>query len=105
MIRKVEPKGRRTCPSRRLLLRSGGGLALAGLLAARPTKVIAAFGIPDGEIAPPLAFSFDGLEEKARRLADASYEPPVAPSPDVLAQIDYDQYQRIRYRTDRTVRV
>lgn len=105
MSRKVEPKGRRTYPSRRLLLKSSGGLALAWLLAARSSKIMAASGIPENEFAPPVAFSFDGLEEKAQLLADASYEPPVAPSPDVLAQIDYDQYQRIRYRTDRTVQV
>ena len=105
MSRKVEPKGRITYPSRRLLLKSGGGFALAWLLAGRSIRAVAAPGIPQNEIGPPEAFSFDSLEEKARRLAEESFEPPVAPSPDVLEEINYDQYQRIRYRTDRTVQV
>ena len=103
MSRKVEPKGRITYPSRRLLLKSGGGFALAWLLAGRSIKAVAAPGIPQNEIGPQEAFSFDSLEEKARQLAEDSFEPPVAPSPDVLEEINYDQYQRIRYRTDRTV--
>ena len=80
-------------------------MGLAWLLAANPLKAIAASGIPQNEFKAPQPFSFDILEEEAQRLARQSYEPPVNPSPNVLAAIDYDQAQRIRYRADRTVHV
>ncbi|MBS0237694.1 MAG: glucan biosynthesis protein [Proteobacteria bacterium] len=91
--------------SRRVLLKSGASLGLAWMFAGRPLKAMAATGIPQNEFKAPVPFSFDILEEEARRLAQYSYEPPVNPSPGVLAEIDYDQTQRIRYRSDRTVRV
>jgi hypothetical protein len=40
---------------------------------------VAAPGIPQNEIGPPEAFSFDSLEEKARRLAEESFEPLTLP--------------------------
>ncbi|HET6389128.1 glucan biosynthesis protein [Hyphomicrobium sp.] len=91
--------------SRRMLLKSGGALGLAGFLAAHPLKALAATGIPQNEFKAPQPFSFDILDEEARRIAHNSYEPPINPSPNVLAAIDYDQAQRVRYRADRTVHV
>lgn len=96
-------KGRIMTTSRRSLLKSGGGLGLAWVLAGNPLKAMAASGIPQNEFKAPVPFSFDILDQEAQRLARYSYEPPITPSPNVLAEINYDQSQRIRYRTDRTV--
>ena len=47
------------------------------------------------------AFDFAWLKGHARVLAGAAYQPPEQPLPKVLANLDWDQYQAIRFRTDR----
>ena len=49
----------------------------------------------------PQHFSFDGLIERAKALAEAPYEPPVPPVPDVISTIDFDKVQKIQFRPSR----
>ncbi len=50
-----------------------------------------------------IPFSFDDLQAQAKALAAGPYQSPVIKSQDVLETIDYDAYQKIRYRTDKTL--
>ena len=47
------------------------------------------------------AFDFAWLKGHARALAGAAYQPPEQPLPKILTNLDWDQYQAIRFRTDR----
>ena len=46
------------------------------------------------------AFSFDSLRQRAAELAKTAYRPRESSIPDVLAKLDYDQYQVLRFRPD-----
>ena len=92
-------------PNRRRVLQGTGGVALAWLLAGSSGRAWALSGLTDNELGPAVAFSFEGLQRDAEQLAAKPYEPAVVPSPEVLAEITYDEYQRIRYRPDKSVRL
>jgi glucans biosynthesis protein len=47
----------------------------------------------------PIAFSFEGLQDLARRKAAAPYAPPPTPS-DILAQLDYQAWGEIKFDPD-----
>jgi len=47
------------------------------------------------------AFDFAWLKGHAHALAASSYQPPQHTLPKALANLSYDQYQAIRFRTDR----
>ena len=47
---------------------------------------------------PPEPFSFDGLIERARRLAAQLYVPPPAAVPEVVQQIDYDAHRKLAFK-------
>jgi glucans biosynthesis protein len=49
------------------------------------------------------AFDFAWLKGHARALAAAPYQPPRHTLPKVLANLDYDQYQAIRFRPDQAL--
>lgn len=51
---------------------------------------------------PPEDFSFSGLLEIAKRRAASPFSPSSPPAPNILSKIDYDEYQRIHFRTART---
>src|SRR6185312_8043848 len=55
------------------------------------------------EFAAAQEFSFLGVQEDAKRLAAKPFVPPVSPHPEILSRIDYDEYQRIRFRPERTL--
>ncbi|WP_333829240.1 glucan biosynthesis protein [Pararhodobacter sp.] len=77
--------------TRRALLASGSVLA-----------VLAAVSPLWAEEAEAVPFSFDALTEAARERA--STDDPAPPEQDaLLAQLDYDDYQRIAFRPDRAV--
>lgn len=77
--------------TRRSLLASGSALAvLAGISPAL------------AQDPPAEAFSFDSLTEAARQRAEAA-DPPPPPQDPLLAQLDYDDYQRIAFRPARSV--
>jgi glucans biosynthesis protein len=62
-------------------------------------------GTSDDEFGPPIPFSFESLQKQAEGLARRPFEKPIVPSSDVLLEIDYDQYQRIKYRPDKSLRL
>jgi len=76
--------------TRRALLASGS--ALAGLAVA--SALLADDATGDTAAAP---FSFDALTETARQRAAAA-DPAAPPMDPLLAQLDYDDYQRIAFR-------
>ncbi|HEY4367064.1 MAG TPA: glucan biosynthesis protein D [Steroidobacteraceae bacterium] len=81
---------------RRDVLRSAFLLAAAGsarqVLAAAPAESKAAS-----------QFSYAVLKGRARALASAAYSPVTKLPPDSLQQLDYDQYQAIRFREDHSL--
>lgn len=91
--------------TRRAALTNTARLALALGLAGQPRLAAALTGLEGAELGKPEPFSFEVLQKLARDLARKAFEPPVAPSPEVLSEIDYDQYQKIRYRPEKSLRL
>jgi len=83
-------------PTRRSLLLSS---LSAGVFAALPalSKAMAETSL---EFGPPTPFSFDGLKDTAKRLAESPYVPPVINDEQVLEAIDYDLHNQIRFRPE-----
>ena len=55
---------------------------------------------PQGlQFEPPVPFSYDLFKSQARERAHEPYQPPVRPAPEVLQQINYEEWGKIRYRT------
>ena len=52
------------------------------------------------KLGPAQPFSFEGLIDHARALASQPYVPPPRPDPEVVAQIDYDAYGKIRFKPE-----
>ena len=90
-------------PSRRAVV-AGGGSVLAALLAG-PHSAFAEAGLDAHDFGPASPFSFEALKRRAEALAAQPYAAPAVPSPAILAEIDYAQYQRIRYRPDRSLKL
>jgi glucans biosynthesis protein len=86
---------------RRTFLRSTlATCATTGLLA-RPDRVAAAPSTPTApRFGQPFAFSFDGLIERARKLAGEAYKAPYRPAPDIVSRIDYEVHGRIKWRNE-----
>ncbi len=57
---------------------------------------------PRAQPAEGTPFSVAWLRDQARRLASQPYQPPAEVVP-ALADIDYDAYQAIRFREDRSL--
>jgi glucans biosynthesis protein len=54
---------------------------------------------PDGlQFEAPVPFSYDLFRSQARDRAQAPYQPPPRPSPEVLAKINYEEWGKIKYR-------
>lgn len=82
------------------------GLGAAGFgLAAMPGVARALPGLETSELAGAVAFSFEALQQTAKTLAAAPFQKPEVPNPDVLSAIDYDAYQQIRYRPEKSIRL
>ncbi len=79
---------------RRLLL-----AALSAGMVPAPLRAALAAG-PAVRLGPPRSFSFDLLTARARRNAGQPYRPPVPPAPQLVAGIDFDTVQKIRFRPD-----
>lgn len=92
-------------PNRRQVLSGTGGIALSSFLFGRAGEAYAFAGVTSDELGPPMPFSFDEIARQAEDLAKRPYEKPIVPSPNVLAEITYDEYQRIRYRPDKSLRL
>ncbi|MEQ1717621.1 MAG: glucan biosynthesis protein D [Hyphomicrobium sp.] len=91
--------------TRRQLLNTSAGLTVLAGLTQRAGIAAALTGLDQSELGPPEAFSFETLRSFAAGLARQPYVPAVVPSPEVLEEVDYDQYQKIRYRPEKSVRL
>ncbi len=81
----------------------------AFLKAAAATGALGAVGAPAADAAPtnaslklgaPAPFSFEALQEEARRLTNEPYRPPAVPDPRITSKIDYEAWGKITYNTD-----
>lgn len=91
-------------PTRRRLLKTGAA-AFAGAAFAPMRMAAALSGLDNHELGPAQPFSFDTLQADAKALAGRPFQKAVVPSPEVLDAIDYDEYQKIRYRPDKSLKV
>ena len=73
---------------------------LAATPMAFPNLLLA--GPPALPVGKSQAFDFAWLKGHARALAGAAYQPPEHTLPKPLANLDYDQYQAIRFRAERS---
>jgi periplasmic glucans biosynthesis protein len=79
--------------TRRNTLALLGGLAAAGLMAGRGRA-------QDLDLAEEQSFSFEWLKSRARELSEQPWSGPESPHREVVARIDYDDFQRIAFRRD-----
>jgi periplasmic glucans biosynthesis protein len=82
---------------RRTVLR-GAAASAVGLASGLEAK--AADGL---RFADPVEFSFDLLKARAKEMSHAAYVGPARPAPDILKRINYEEWGKIRYRTDRAL--
>jgi glucans biosynthesis protein len=69
------------------------------------TGLAPSFGRADAEgpqLGPPQPFDFDALRKEAAALAAKPYVAPKAP-PDIVAKIDFDVAQKIKFRADKAI--
>jgi glucans biosynthesis protein len=81
---------------RRTLLK-GAAASAAGLAAGVDFEAQAAEAL---RFAEPVAFSFEGLKAHARDMARAPYVGPARPAPEVVQKINYEEWGKIKYKTD-----
>ncbi|MBN9588849.1 MAG: glucan biosynthesis protein D [Alphaproteobacteria bacterium 64-11] len=79
---------------RRLLL-----AALSASLVPTPFRAALAAG-EAVRLGPPQPFSFDMLAGRAAKSASQPYRAPVPPAPELIAGIDFDAVQKIKFRPD-----
>lgn len=91
--------------NRRDILKVAAGFAATGGLSGRADLAAALTGLSGAELGVAETFSFKALQARAEALANSAYVKPRATSPDTLEAIDYDQYQKIRYRADKSVKL
>ncbi len=91
--------------NRRQLLQGSAGAVVAPGLTFFSGFTQALSGVTAEELGPDLPFSFEGLQREAKTLSLTPYQKPVPPSPETLADIDYDEYQKIRYRPEKSLKL
>ncbi len=83
---------------RRALLKAMAAASAMGLLAEGVTPAMAQqAGL---KLGAPEPFTFELLKEKARRMAMDSYQPPMRPAPDIVKQLNYEEWGKITFNTD-----
>ncbi len=90
-------------PSRRQVLRGTGCFAMAALLgrpALSQTERVGAVSL-----GPRVEFSFATLRAWAAMIAASPFRPAEVVRPDLLAEIDYDAYQKLRFRPEASLRL
>ncbi len=90
---------------RRQLLKGAVGIGLTAGLGGWPTLAQAVTGISGADLGPAAPFSFTALQARAEALARGPFVKVVVPSPDTLNAIDYDEYQKIRFKPDKSVKL
>ena len=90
---------------RRQLLKGAVGIGLTAGLGGWPTLAQAVTGISGADLGPAAPFSFTALQARAEALARGPFVKVVVPSPDTLNAIDYDEYQKIRFKPDKSMKL
>jgi periplasmic glucans biosynthesis protein len=89
--------------NRRQILQRAVGFSAAAAFAGWPGYSLAETnGAELGEAQP---FSFKSLQDQAAKLALSAFVKPVVPAPEVLNAIDYDQYQKIRFKASKSLKL
>jgi periplasmic glucans biosynthesis protein len=81
---------------RRTLLK-GAAATAAGLAAVADFEAEAAEALRFEE---PIAFSYEGLKERAREMSRAPYVGPAHPAPEIVQKINYEEWGKIKFRDD-----
>jgi glucans biosynthesis protein len=81
---------------RRTLLK-GAAATAAGLAASSSFAAEAAEAL---RLAEPVAFSYEGFKAHAREMARTPYVGPARPMPQVVQKINYEEWGKIKFRTD-----
>lgn len=87
---------------RRTVLASAASFSV---LAALRSSVAALEGVAGAEYGAPQPFSFEKLRADAKALAARPFQKAPAVAPEILAQIDYDAYQQIKFRPEKSLRL
>ena len=90
---------------RRRFVKGSAAAALLPGLTAVPDLARALSGLEATELGPGRAFSFETLQQDAKALSLYPFQKQAAPSPEIISEIDYDQFQKIRYRPDKSVKL
>lgn len=90
--------------SRREALKLSTATAMLAALGISPAAH-ALTGLEPAELGEAKPFSFESLRAMAAEKSRLPYIAPVVPSPEALEAIDYDQYQKIRYKPAKSVRL
>lgn len=82
-----------------------GSMMIGAALLHGPRAAFAQAGLEPKDFGSARDFSFEALKKTAEDLAAKPFTLPAVPSPEVLAELEYAQYQRIRYRPERSLEV
>ena len=90
---------------RRQLAQGAAAMAAAGAVNFVPAPAQAFTGMASSDLGPPEDFSFEALKARAQAMSAAPFSPAVIPSPEIVAAIDYDLYQQVRFRADKSLKL
>ncbi len=91
--------------SRRQVVTGALGSAAFGLLAPGARALAEVAQAPGADLAAPVPFSFEGLKDMARAAAQSPWKKAEPAAAETLQKVDYDAYQQIRYRADKTLKL
>lgn len=77
--------------------------ALAALAGPQVGAALAAETANGLQLGPTKPFSFELVKQLASELAKSVWAPAVVPNPEILQKIDYDQYQKVKFRPERSL--
>ncbi|MBK1665457.1 glucan biosynthesis protein D [Rhodospirillum rubrum] len=99
----ARPPPQMTLLNRRSMLKATAAAAALGLLNTAIPAARAQDGVPGLTFGPAQPFSFELLKETARRMVDEPYVGPAKPAPEVVEQIDYDAWGKIKFDLDKAL--
>lgn len=92
--------------NRRHVLKAAAGFSAAAAgLSGWADLARAVTGVSGSELGPAKSFSFEALQARAEALAKEPFAKAVVPSPELLDAIDYDQYQKIKFKPEKSVKL
>ncbi len=85
--------------TRRALMSAAGALfAMSGLRSRASAQALSKQPVKTNR--EPGVFGFEDVLKRARTIADAPFNPVLAPLPEALAQLDFDHWRAIRFRAE-----